>query len=390
MDNRQFNIELLGSKLSDAEELLDKYAFGDAMLMVSEVLVVAQERYLDDIVSRARALQQRIIMQLETFKKNADRFRLLQDEVDTRLSQKKYQEVVSACQEFIKLAPVVRKGELVNKYQKILEDCQLLQKEVFHQDMGILPRIESRRQNIDPASNVEGSKEKTLNLKEEDLRKVEYKAIQLRRVEEIFQNEFIDAHYEACLEILGLLIQLSEDLANFDRVELYKHLQKVLRKHLTHKELRGLLNPELMEAIEKQKTLAQQFERNLKFREARKIYEEVLRMAKNLKEEITIALCEQKITQLIIWEEEMARSDLTKWTIPPFRIICRARFDCLELFPDRASAEVCKNSLISQRVNPDNIKIITIIRARFKNQGPFDATGTCYAIYIRRAWDFDE
>ncbi len=393
VDNRQFNIDLLTRKLRDAEELLEQLAFGDAMLTVSEVLVVAQERYLDGIITRARELQQRVLERLGSFKQDSERFHVLQDTIENDVNQGQYQDAARSCKELLQIAPAVRKKDEAKKYQSILAECESKLE-------GTAPASKKARVSVSTTSSnqitshaspgKESANSLTVGIQVVDLKKLESKAAQLRRVEEIFQNEFTDAHYEGCLDILSLLIGLSEELANFERVELYKHLQKVLKRHLAHKHLRALLNPEMAEAIEHQKQQALQLELNLKFGEARKIYEGVLRMAQNLKEELTIALCEQKITQLTVWEEEMARSDLTKWTIPPFRILFRSRFDCLELLPDRASAEARKHSLVAQRVNPDSVKIVTIIRARFKNQGPFDATGTCHAVYIRRAWDFGE
>lgn len=384
MDNRQFNIDLLTRKLRDAEEFLEQLSFGDAMLTVSEVMVVAQERYLDGIITRARDLQQRILERLGTFKQDSDRFHVLQGAIEKDLNQGNYQGVARNCQELLQIAPAVRKTDESKRYQNILAECE-------SKASGTAPvgafRADDTTDHVE--NEVEHVDTSTAFAQMVDLKKLESKATQLRRVEDIFQNEFTDAHYEACLDVLVLLIGLCEELANFERIELYKHLQKVLKRHLSHKHLRTLLNPEMAEAIEHQKQVAAQLEWNLKFGDARKIYEGVLRMAQNLKEELTIALCEQKITQLTIWEEEMARSDLTKWTIPPFRILFRARYDCLELLPDRASAETRKRSLVTQRVNPDSIKIVTIIRARFKNQGPFDAKGTCHAIYIRRAWDYN-
>ncbi len=413
MDNRQFNIDLLGRKLRDAEDLLAHHAFGDAMLNVSEVLVVAQERYMDSVVARARELQQRILEGLGSFKQGADQFRALEDAVEAYQANGDYQEVARACQDLLQLAPKVRKDDLAKKYQAILAECQeqlastgqstepitgqtngQTKRQITGQVTG---RVTDRATDQPPGQileNARAGKEPAesprAGIVPEDVKKMESKAAQLRRVEEIFQNEFTDAHYEGCLEVLALLISLSEELASFDRVELYKHLQKVLKRHLAHSHLRALLNPEMAEAIDHQRKVALQLELNLKFEGARKIYEDVRRMAQNLKEELTIALCEQKIAQLTVWEEEMARSDLTKWAIPPFRILFRARFDCLEVLPDRASAEARKRSLVAQRVNPDNIRLVTVIRARFKGQGPFDATGTCHAIYIRRAWDFGE
>ncbi len=383
MNNRQFNIDLLTRKLRDAEELLEQLAFGDAMLTVSEVLVVAQERYLDSIITRAQDLQKRVLERLGTFKQDSERFHVLQEAIENNVNQGHYHEAAHDCQELLQLAPVVRKKDVAKKYQEILDECQA-------NLSGTAPKSKNRNETASITTGPPNQTTIPIASLPVDLKKLESKAVQLRRAEEIFQNEFTDAHYEACLEILSLLINLSEELANFERVDLYKHLQKVLKRHLSHRHLRALLNPEMAEAIERQKHVALQLELNLKFGEARKIYEGILRMAQNLKEELTIALCEQKITQLTVWEEEMARSDLTKWTIPPFRILFRARFDCLELFPDRASAEARKDSLVAQRVNPDSIKIVTIIRARFNNQGPFDATGTCHAVYIRRAWDFGE
>ncbi len=396
MDNRQFNIDLLTRKLRDAEDLLEHHAFGDAMLAVSEVMVIAQERYLDDIIARARELQQRTLERLGTFKQDSDRFRALQDVVESSMKQARYDDAARACQEILQLAPAVRKADVAKTYQGILEKCQakLAQaaapNETAMEEAGTTQSasVIAITSNQDTGTASDQSTPRA-NVIPEDLKKIENKAARLRRVEEIFQTEFGDAHYEACLDILALLTTLSEQLVNIDKVELYKHLQKVLKRHLSNKHLRALLNPEMAEAIERQRHMASSHEQNLKFNEARKIYENVLRMAQNLKEEYTIALCEQKITQLTVWEEEMARSDLTKWTIPAFRILFQARFDCLEVLPDWPSAEARKRSLVAQRVNPESVKIVTIIRARFKGQGPFDATGTCHAIYIRRAWDFD-
>ncbi|OLS15973.1 MAG: hypothetical protein RBG13Loki_0400 [Promethearchaeota archaeon CR_4] len=192
------------------------------------------------------------------------------------------------------------------------------------------------------------------------------------------------------MDILSLLVSLSEELCDIVRRELYLHLRQIIRDRLPDKHEMTMLNPAMAEAIERQKRVALIWERQLKFEEARKEYDEVLRMARNMKDDLTATFCEHRLAQLAVWEEEIAMSDLTPWEVKPFRLLFTSRFDCLEVFPDKIAAEERKQALVAQRVNPDNVKIVTIVRSRFKTQGPYNGNGICYGLYIRRAWDVEE
>ena len=384
MDSRQFNIDLLTRKLRDAEVLLERQAFGDAMSKVSGVLAVAEEQYMGDIVTRARDVQQKILERLDAFKHNCEVFRGLQDAVENNLKEGRSQEVARDCEILIQLAPAVRKNDVAKKYRIILDDAR---SEIPASESAA---GESRAPNKEENPPTVTKTELVPTMPQANRERLEHKVVQLRRVEEIFQNEFIDGHYTACVDVLSLLIGLCEEVGDIDKRETFYHVKEIIKNHLPDQGKMVLLNPEMAEAIERQKRVALNWERQLKFEEARKVYDEVLRMAMNMKDYLTATFCEHRLVQLAVWEEEMATSDLTPWGILPFRLLFQSRFDCMEVFPDRAAAEARKQALNTQRVNPDNVKIVTIIRSRFKGQGPFDARGTCYALYIRRVWDLEE
>ncbi|HMF33391.1 MAG TPA: hypothetical protein VKK79_18340, partial [Candidatus Lokiarchaeia archaeon] len=76
-----------------------------------------------------------------------------------------------------------------------------------------------------------------------------------------------------------------------------------------------------------------------------------------------------------------------KKKIPPFRLIQRARYDCLEAFGDEKVAKQRLADLVALGVKKQNVEIVTIVRGKFKGQAPYNKKGECFAIYVRKTLD---
>src|SRR5271157_313488 len=149
------------------------------------------------------------------------------------------------------------------------------------------------------------------------------------------------------------------------------------------------LDPDLRERIAQLKSQAVDLESELEFDDARAVYHKIEDLIKDIDDPFTRLLCDQKIAQIASWEEETAKSDFSKWDIPPFRLINRTRFDCLVAISNESVARQKMESLITLGVGRENIIVFTIHSEKFKGIAPYNQDGECYAIYLKRMLDSD-
>lgn len=262
--------------------------------------------------------------------------------------------------------------------------------------------------------------QKILKPENDKIRKLEF-------LEEEFRNAFIDRDFSLCLKKVPEILDLAKEFNLRNKVNTYlqakeyfelslnretednkistQEVQEVdepqidpfvetepqpkIIQHLTQKPAN--IKPELqipkerLQKMEELKKEAIDFEGRLEFPKAKAIYQELIQVASEIDDRLTVTLCEQMITQIGIWVEEIENSDFSKLDIPPFRLINRSRFDCLEALSDKNAAIKKMENLISLGVKPENIKVITIARIKFKGKSPYNKNGECYAIYIRRS-----
>ncbi len=233
-----------------------------------------------------------------------------------------------------------------------------------------------------------------------DTNTVDDKSLRLQILEEEFQNAFFHQDFRLCLGKIPEILELAKMRQDKGKIEYYSQLREPFE--LAAKQQSEILQTpqkaasqdaimpksiEKLQKIEDLKKMATECEERLDFRQAKAIYQEMMQVATAINDRLVIALCDQMIAQIGIWEEEIEKSDFTKLDIPPFRLLNRARFDCLEALSEKGAANRKMENLVTLGVKPENIKVITISRSRFRGITPYNKNGECYAIYIRRSLD---
>ncbi len=229
---------------------------------------------------------------------------------------------------------------------------------------------------------------------------VDDNALSLQMLEKEFQNAFIDRDFRLCLEKLPEILALAIKMKDQGKVSNYMQLKEFFEHSAPHSMEIGApiqkaeshtpapaIPKEKLLKIEELKKSVIDLEGRLEFQQAKAKYKEMMQVATEIEDRLTIVLCDQMIDQIGIWVEEVEKSDFSKFEIPPFRLINRARFDCLEAMGDKGAANKKMENLISLGVRPENIKVITISRSKFKGKSPYNKNGETYALYIRRSLD---
>ncbi len=264
----------------------------------------------------------------------------------------------------------------------------------YHQKVNLI--LKQRRlyaSMISQISEIFRPQQKGTNVADETHRRLEL-------LEEEFRNAFIDRNFRICQEKLPEILDMAIMLNDQGKINNYLNLKEFfahaapepqevaesIQKTASPKPIPPIPKEKLLK-IEELKKSAIDLEGRLEFQQAKAIYQEMMQVATEIEDRLTVALCDQMIAQIGIWEEEIEKSDFTKFDIPPFRLVNRARFDCLEAMGDKGAANKKMENLISLGVKPETIKVITISRSKFKGKSPYNKNGECFAIYIRRSFD---
>lgn len=207
--------------------------------------------------------------------------------------------------------------------------------------------------------------------------------VKLQLLDEEFQNKFADGAYEDCLALVPELVTYAAALGDSARVQEYQQLKAQIEKSMYEQEEFAVDQEEKRAAIERLKKQAYRLEAKGKFEEAKAKYQEIRAIGQEIEDPLVVQFADRKIAQIDEWLQLIADFDLSKWTIHPFKIINRRRFDYRELFPTREAGEAKKEEMMAAGMDKDEAHVVGIIRKRFAGKGPFNDKGEVYALYVR-------
>ncbi len=207
----------------------------------------------------------------------------------------------------------------------------------------------------------------------------------LQYAEERFQNAFGDRKYSDCLQSIPEISELASLLNKSEIVEKYKGLQQQIESNIQQEAKRSAEQKEKTEKINQLKKVAADLESAMKFTDAKSKYTEIKKLATEINDPLTVSFCDQRITQIESWAKELSGSDLMKWDITPFKIINRLRYNFVEVITEKTAAQKRAGEIASQSGKGADVKSVTMVRSKFKGQGPYNAKGECYALYLRTA-----
>lgn len=218
-------------------------------------------------------------------------------------------------------------------------------------------------------------------------RALQKQALELETAEENFQIALGEEKYQEALAMIPGIVELCEAQQLDEKVASYEQLRAQIEEKLAAQAEAHELEAEAQKKVDRINFLKQtagRAEERGKFDEARAKYEEILALAEELDDALTVEYAQQKLKQLEVWEAP-EDFDFAKWGIFAFKIHNRRRYEFYKIFPSREAAEETLADLMEvQGLLKENGLIIEVIRRRFTDQGPFDENGSCFTIYYRK------
>ncbi|GAB4328432.1 MAG: hypothetical protein Kow0069_35650 [Promethearchaeota archaeon] len=219
---------------------------------------------------------------------------------------------------------------------------------------------------------------------------LEAKRHQFDRAEEIFQAKMADKCYEAALAMAPKLLELARDLGLTDKVARYEALERELREQLSRQQELERLYQEKLATMEKLKLSAARLEERLKFDDAATKYREIGELAGEIGDGLSLAFVKERLEKIEAWKQELLSSEHARWEISPFKIINRLRYELVDVYPDEARAAARANELVESGVPEGNVKVVVVVRSKFKGTGPYDDRGRCHVVYVRETRDSED
>ncbi len=347
------------------------YTFDGAQEKLDEILILAQRNQLSEYRDHIDKTRDSIINLRATYYKDLDLLSQLEAIIGDAWSAKQWEAVVTNCEKILEVAIKIGKKDLVPKYSGMIDEAR----GKIEEEEWAKIKLEENSQptftdQVKPRMPVK-----------DDPQAKEHLSSALNLAELRFNNARTKNMFFECMKSIAEIVNLAEKLNRPDLIQKYNEIKKEITAKLEQNAKKYTDKLEKVERLNTLKRIAVDLETRLLFDDARAKNITIRGLAIELDDRTSVAECDRKIAQLDAWAKETSDSDTQKWEIPSKNIIEAQEYHLIEMYPDPETANRRAAEILANSGDGEIVKVVTLVRPKFMNQGPYNSKGECYAIY---------